>query len=157
MTEGMFHPIHCAKSANVASFADYTSGNIYTDIVRMSDFDELHFLVIRGAGAVGTATIEVNACDDSTPTTNADVAFTYRVCATSDTWGAWTASEATGFTTTAAADYMYQIKVKASDLTDGYGYVRLKLTEVDSTACDGAILALGIKGRYNPKARTAIP
>lgn len=142
------HVVHVGTSGFVASYADYTTGNPATDVVNMSKWDEALFLVVKGSGAVGTATITVEACSNTTPSATQAIVFDYWTCTSVDTWSDMSTATAAGFTTTAGADQVYAIRVKAIDLYSTYKYVRLQFTEVDSTACDGTVICILTKGRY---------
>jgi hypothetical protein len=135
-------------SAEVAANEDIFNGNPASDVIRLSENDEILFIIHKSAGAVGTATITVESCDDVTPTTHTAIPFKYRAMTTNGTWGAVTAAAATGFTTTAGANQMYIVSVKANQLVEGHQFVRLVATEVVDAACDGAILAVLVRGAH---------
>lgn len=136
------HPVHIATSGFIADYSDYTTGNPATDVVSLANYDSVLFLILKSSGATGTATITVESCDNVTPDTATAIAFTYWTCTTPDTWGEATAATSSGFTTTASADDMYAIEINSSQLSGTDQFVRLQFTEVDSTACDGAVLCI---------------
>ena len=140
--------VHVGPSANIASFADLTTGNPATDIVNMSNWGRCTFIIIKGAGAVGTATITVESCDTVVPGTATPIPFYYRKCSTIDTFGEWTFCGVAGFTMTAGADQIYEITVDDTFLYSTNKYVRLQFTEVDSTATDGAVTAILTEPRH---------
>lgn len=146
MEEVLF--VHVGTSGFIASYADFTTTNPATDIVSMKNYNRCTFVLIYGAGAVGTATVTVESCDTVVPGTATAIAFNYRVCTTPDTWGEVTACAATGFTTAANADKMYLIEVNAAELYSTNSFVRLQFTEVDSTAVDGTVIAIMSQPRY---------
>lgn len=145
--------ILAGASAFVADFADYSSGNPATDVINMSNWRRIIFIIAKGAGAVGTATITIESCDDVTPTTATAIQFYYRksVGAT-DTFTAWAINAAsgatTGVTTTAGADQVYEFTVTDDMLSGSDKYVRLKVTQVDVTATKGAIVAILCEPRH---------
>lgn len=143
-----FHPIHCAPSGFIAANEDIFNGDPATDVINLAEYGSVIFFIICNAGAVGTATITVESCDDVTPTTTTEIAFKYWECTTPDIWSDMKAAESTGFTTAAAADKMYAIEVSAEELADTDQFVRLKCTEVADAAVDGAIMAIAGRGRY---------
>ena len=145
----MINPYNCSPSGIIAAYEDVFNGDPSTDIVGLSRYEEVVFLIVKAAGATGTATITVEACDDVTPSNNTAIAFRYKVCTSGNTWGAWTAATTAGFATTAGANQAYMIAVKAEDLTAGYEYVRLVATEVVDSPCDGAILCILMSPRYS--------
>jgi len=106
------------------------------------------FVIQKGAGATGTATITVESCDDTTPSTATAIAFKYRVCTSGDTFGAWTAATSAGFTTTAGADQVYEISIISANLYSTDKYVRLQCTEVVNSPCDGGMCAIMTEPRY---------
>jgi len=143
-----FHPVHCATSGVIAANEDMFNGDPATDIISLSEYGSLLFLVACNAGAVGTATLTVESCDDVTPTTATAVPFNYWECTTPDVWSDMKTATATGFTTAAAADKMYAIEISAEALYSTDSFVRLQCTEVVDGAVDGAILAIAGRGRY---------
>ncbi len=137
-----------APSAIVAANEDVFNGDPPTDVISLENYEEALFIIVKNAGAVGTATITVESCDDTTPTTTTAVAFRYTATTTGNTIGAITKAAAAGFTTTAGADQLYAISIKSDELSGSDKYVRMQVTEVDSTACDGAIISIGCYPRY---------
>lgn len=138
------HFLNCAGSSFIAANEDMFNGDPATDVLSMKNADEIHFLIAKNAGATGTATITVESCDDTTPSNTTAVAFQYRAQTTIDTWGAWQDAAATGFTTTAGADQLYQVRITQNGLSSTDAFVRLKATEVVDSACDGAIIAFAV-------------
>lgn len=129
--------------------ADAFAGTKYTDVINMKDFNHVQFVIQKGAGATGTSTITVEACDNVTPSNVSAVPFKYQVCTTGDTFGVLTAAEATGFATTAGADQLYKIEVDADALAaSGYGYIRLKAVEVENDPVLGGVIAILTEPRY---------
>jgi hypothetical protein len=129
--------------------ADAFAGTVYSDIVNMKNYESAQFIIIKGVGASGTATITVEACDNVSASNVSAIPFTYQACTTGDTWGARTDAATTGFTTTAGSSQLYKIDVKASDLaSSGYGYVRLKSVEVVDSAVLGGILVNLTDSKY---------
>jgi len=122
--------------------ADVFAGTVNTDIVKAMG-GSVTFFVILGTVATGTTTVTIEACDDNVPTTTSAVAFMYRTYAATDLPGAWTACAATGFTTAATTNYMYEIRVDVGDLGAlGYEYVRLHAVEVVNDPSDGSVLCI---------------
>jgi len=140
--------IHCADSAIIAANEDMFNGNPATDVIHLDHYRECTFVIIKNAGGTGTATITVESCDDVTPSTTTAVAFKYRKIQDPDTHGAWTDATSSGFTTAAEADVIYEVVVYADGLSGTDEFVRMQCTEVDSTACDGAIYAYLTDPRY---------
>jgi len=115
-----------------------------SDVFNMKNYMGCEFLIIKGAGGTGTATITVNACDDAVPSNRTAIPFRYRVNTSGDTWGAVTVATSAGFTTTAGANQLYEIIVDGAELGKlSLGYVELTATEVVNSPCTGSILWVG--------------
>lgn len=134
--------------------------NTSSDIVNVSNYHNVTFLLVKGAGGVGTATITVDVCDDVTPSNTAKVGYYYRrYNATAGTWGTLTArTAAQSFATTAQANDMYEITVDTNAIADitvngtkGHKYCRLNITQVDATACYHAVVVILGDARYGKR------
>jgi hypothetical protein len=143
----MYTPYHVVNALPPA--ADAFAGTVVTDVINLKNWQHVSFLVQCGAGAVGTSTITVEACDDTTPTNMEAIPFIYQECVSGDTFGEVKQAEASGFTTAAAANKMYKIEVDAQALAkSGYSYVRLKSVEVVDDPVVGGVIAVLTGGRY---------
>ena len=140
--------VNVGGSAFITANEDIFNGDPATDVINMSNWDRATFMIQKGAGAVGTATITVESCDDVAPSNTTAIPFKYRACVVADTFGAWTDATAAGFTTTAGADQIYEISVEASALSGTDKYVRMKMTEVANDPCDGGVSAILTNPRY---------
>ena len=143
------HHIINMGSSFIASQADIFNGDPTTDVVKMANWELCTFLIQKGSGATGTATITVQSCDDYTPTTGTDIAFKYRTQTSGDTWSAWTDATSAGFTTTAGANQLYEIAVSGEDLEDGDVGVQMTMTEVANDPCEGAVVAILAEPRHS--------
>lgn len=142
----MNHNIHWTNG--LVPLADYIDTNRATDIIKCESGGAL-FLVYEGAGATGTATITIEACDNVTPSNTTAIPFIYRAMTTADTWGAWTAATTAGFGTTAGANHLYEIYADSAEMAEeGYGYVRLQLTELVNGAVLGGVIIGLVDTRY---------
>jgi hypothetical protein len=131
-----------------APVADAYDGDPATDIVQAAGEGVL-FFVQEGVGTTGTMTLTIEACDDTTPSNTTAVPFIYRTNTTSDTWSAWTAATAAGFTTTAGSNHLYQAYVDTAELAEeGYGYVRGQMTESVNAAVLAGVSIWIINPRY---------
>ena len=129
--------------------ANVFAGAVPTKVINMKNWGCACFVVQCGVGAVGTATITIEACSDATPTLTTAIPFFYQECVTGDTYGPITQAPATGFTTAAASNKVYKVFVLEQSLAlTGYGYVRLKSTEVVVGAIAGGVVAVLSKGRF---------
>jgi len=140
--------VHCAPTAIIANNEDIFTGSPVTDVIHLDHYRECTFVVIKNAGGTGTATVTINSCSNAAGTTAADVAFMYREVTAPDTHGAWTAATSTGVSIAAGADEIWEFRVNANGLDGTNEFVKMTLTEVDSTAVDGAILAILTDPRY---------
>ena len=52
--------------------------NTASDIYNMQSYNAITFVLYKAAGAVGTATITVDACNDVTPSNTAKCGYFYR-------------------------------------------------------------------------------
>lgn len=128
--------------------ADAFAGTVATDIIE-NQGEGILFTIMKGVGATGTSVITVLACDDTVPTSTTAVPFKYRISTTPDTWGAWTDVAATGFTTTAGSNQLYEVWAAAeAQAATGYAYVKLVATESVDSAVVGAVLAQLVGGRF---------
>ena len=130
------------------SAADMFNGNLTTDVLSLSNYGTIIFYLTKGAGAVGTATITVESCDDTSATTSTAVAYNYAVCTSGNTWGALTAAGTAGFTTTAGANQCYAIEIRADQLSGSDQYVRAVFTETANAAVEGAVISIGFTPKY---------
>jgi hypothetical protein len=127
------------------------NGSPGSDIVSLRDYQEALFVVSQKTGGTntGVATITIEACDDVSASNTSAIAFDYfknEAAASSDDFGARQSVAATGFATTANKDAIYMIPVKASDLPDGYPFVRLKTAEAVDDPVLGNVLVILSKG-----------
>jgi hypothetical protein len=136
--------------------ADAFAGTNATDIIKMPG-EGILFTRFDGAGATGTDTVTVLACDDVSASNTHAVAFKYRVSTTPDVWGDWTEATTTGFATTAGANQMYQIWVAAEELAHiGYAYVKVVFTELVNSEVTGCVIATLIGARYSEQPESLI-
>lgn len=110
---------------------DTNNTAVGTDVVDAGDNHWLTFCLQLG-NLAGDATLTVEQCDNTTPSTAAAIAFSYRKSAAvgTNTLGALTASASTGITLANATDdnKMVIVEIDPSQLDDGYPYVRLYVT-----------------------------
>lgn len=125
----------------LAPVADAFAGTVNSDVVSMKRHNRVRFVVVKGAGGTGTSTVTIEACDDTTPSNVSAIPFRYRRTVAGSNPGAWAEATAAGFTTTAAANEIYECEVEAEKLSaSGYGYVRLTAVEVANDPVLGGIL-----------------
>jgi hypothetical protein len=128
--------------------ADAFDGTVTSDVFSMKNHKLAVGIIYKGAGATGTSTITVLACDDTTPTTTEAIPFKYQAITSGDTPGAITAATTSGFTTTAGSSQRYLIYIDASDLADsGYGYCQIQAVEDANDPVLGGIDILLFEGK----------
>ena len=134
----------------LAPVADAFSGSVYSDIFNMKDWEEVQFLIIRGAASgAGTATITVEACDDVSASNVSAVPFAYQVASVGDTYGAPALATYSGVVFGAGAGLIMKVNVsKEALLASGYSYLRLKSAEVADFTYVGCIVATFTGGRF---------
>jgi len=121
-----------------------------SDVINVTNQHSATFIIHKGAGAVGTGTVTVQACDTVGPGNILAIPFRYRrMIGTGNTWGALTVATNAGFVTTAAANDLYEITVDPAEVTNaivngarGNHFVRLHIVQVDATAVLCGILAI---------------
>lgn len=129
----------------LAPKADRFDTNPATDVLSMANGEMITFIVAHQGGTTGNAKIQLEACDNVTPSNSQAIPFRYRKLTTgdSDTIGNITeVAAATGVTTVGAEDTIYECSVKAEELPAGYPFVRCKLTEVTNDPVNGVVIAL---------------
>lgn len=159
ISRSFFDDFHVAigRSPVADAFATTTGTS---DVVNMKNFHSVTFLVFWGVGTTGTVKIQVEACDNTTPSNTTAIPFRYRVITggldAGDTAGAITVATASdGYTTTAGSHQIVVVEADASELADtGYGYVRCKCTEVVDSALLGGVLILQGKPRFDTTTST---
>ena len=127
---------------------DLFNGNLTTDIISLANYGGAIFILAKGPGATGTATITVESCDDTSGTTTTAVAFNYAVCTSGNTWGNITAATSSGFVTTAGANQAYAIEIRDDQLSGTDKYVRAVFTETANDPVDGAVISIGMGPKY---------
>ena len=132
----------------VAPSADLFNGNPAGQIVSLSNYDNAVFLIVKGTGAAGTATVTVEATDDSVPTTVEAIPFRYRLNEVSDTWSDWIDAPAAGFEMPAGADKQALIEVRDRELPDDKPNLRIKLDEVVNDPVTGCVLCIMDRPNY---------
>jgi hypothetical protein len=123
--------------------ANVFASTVYSDIISMKGAEKIIFILQRGVGASGTATITVEACDNVSPSNTAAVPFRHKQITGGDVEGALTDAAAAGYTTTAGSNAIDIIEVDAERLAaEGYGFCRVKSVEVNASAVLAGILAI---------------
>ncbi len=127
--------------------ADYTAGNVQTDIFSMENWSSITFFVYKGVGTAGTATVTIEACDDVDASNVTAIAYRYSSNTATDVIGDLTDVGVAGVTISAGSSQIWAFTVNADELVSNRKFVRMVLTEVDSTAVLGGIMAVLSGGR----------
>ena len=127
--------------------ADFTAGDVETDIFSMKNWSSITFFVFKGAGGVGVTTATIEACDDVDASNVTAIAFRYSSNTATDVIGDLTNALAAGVSITAGANQIWAFTVNADELVSNREFVRLVLTETESTAVTGCVLAILSGGR----------
>jgi len=133
---------------NVVAPVDWDTAAVTGDAFSMENWS--HASIIIQLGVTGAAaTITVAESDDAAGTTTTDIAFKYAAEATGsgDTLGALTACAATGFATGTGDSIMYVIEIDAADLSEGYPWIIVSITDPGASTL-GSVVAVLSGGRY---------
>jgi hypothetical protein len=133
--------VTCAKLPD----ADLYNSDPATDVYNMKNYDRITFILVEGAGGTGTAVLTVEECTSAAAAGATAIAYRYKTCAdagSADTWSAWTAIASTGYTTVAGANKMVAIEVRSNELSAGYPFIRLQLTEDANDPVDACVMAI---------------
>lgn len=142
----------CQLVIGLSASNDLYNGDPATDVVNMRAYSRATFLLHQKTSGSphGTATITVEACSSAAGSSATAIPFKYRKKTTgaSSVWGAITAVAATGVSTTANEDTIYEITIQDTDLPEAKKYCRAVFTEVVDSPVYGACSILLEGGRY---------
>lgn len=132
--------------------ADRYNANPAGDYINAKYFDRIEWLLSQATAGTntGTAVVTVLAATLADGTGAEAVEFKYRKKTTgaSAVMGAVTDATASGFTTTANEDTIYEIELESAKLPADKPFVALKLTEGVNDPVTACAIALGICTRY---------
>lgn len=127
----------------IAPAADPFAGTATGDWVKLSHYRRCMFLIIRGVGTTGTATITVQAATNAAGDNPEAVVFHWtRALTSTELPAALTKATTAGFTTTASGIDTYKVEVDARDLPAGKPFVALKSVEVADSPVLGTVVAV---------------
>ena len=78
MAETQALHMNAYHSGIVTANEDIFNGTATTDILSMANYEEVCFIIAKGAGGSGKAVVTVESCDDTSGTTTTAVAYNYR-------------------------------------------------------------------------------
>ena len=122
---------------------DINGGAVESDYFGTQNAD--HVSIVLTLGVTGAAsTITLFESDDAAGTTETAIAFDYYAeeTAAGDTLGARTAATTSGFATSTNDGIIYVIEVDAAQLTEGYPYLVLKLSNPAVATLASAVAVL---------------
>lgn len=104
---------------------DTTTNAPTCDIFSMQNYNHATIILQTGTNSKGFA-ITVEECTSAAGAGNTALSdFNYREMATTDTWGALTASSGTITVADADDNHVFAIEIDADELTNGYPWVKL--------------------------------
>ena len=125
--------ITIAEQAHVVNILTPQSvaGAVVADIFSMENYSHATIIVTAAATDADAGFITIEECDDFTPTNDTAIGFSYYAETTDsgDTLGArTTAVAATGIDVSANNNIIYVIELDASELSEGYPCVAMKIS-----------------------------
>lgn len=135
---------------------DITAGGT-TDVWSMENYAHASIIIALGVTNAASA-ITVEECDNFTPSTHPAIGFSYYAEETDggDTLGARTTVGVGGFSTSANDGIFYVIEVDASQLSDGFGHMRLSFGSPSGTTIASIIVILSGSRYAEEQSPTAI-
>lgn len=118
-----------------------------------------HVDIILTLGVTGAAsTVTIEESDDSSGSNTTAIAFDYyaETTAAGDTLGSRTAATTAGFATSTNNGIIYVISIDASQLTDGYPYLVLKMSDPSAATLASAVAVLSGFRYQEESTQTAI-
>lgn len=143
---------------NVLPPIDITGGAT-GDRFKMTNYSHATIIVQIGVSAAAPTKIIVKECTAATSGTATAIAFDYYAeeTAAGDTLGAKQTAAATGITPSANNTIFYVIELDARDLSDGYPWVEVSITNASGNSVIASIVAILSGARYsNDQNATAI-
>lgn len=128
---------------NILPPIDINGAGATSDYFSLKEYQYVDIIIQLGVtGAASTVT--VFEADDVTPSNETAIAFKYRAedTAAGDTLGALTTATVAGFATSTNDNIFYVIRIDASQLTQGYPYVAIKMSDPSAATVVSAIAIL---------------
>lgn len=136
------------------------TGGVYGDVFNMANFAHATIIIQVGVSAAAFTKILLAECLAATghSGTAVPIAFNYYAeeTAAGDTLGARTAVAATGITPSANDTIMYVIELDAAELSEGYNWVELHLTNTSNSVIASAVAILSGARFAGDQSATAI-
>lgn len=134
------------------------SGGKTGDVFSMENYSHATIIVQVGVSAAAFTKILVNECTAFAGTNATAIAYNYykEETASGDTLSAKTAATTAGVTPTANDNVFYVIEIDASELSDGYNFVQLQLTNGTNSVIASAVAILSGSRYAGTQSATAI-
>jgi len=142
---------------NIIPPVDINAAAPTSDYFSLKNYDHASIVLTLGVtGAASTVTLEES--DDNAGSNTTAIAFSYyaETTAVGDTLGVRTAATTAGFATSTNDSITYVIEVDASQLTDGYPYLVLKLSDPSAATLVSAVAILSGARYAEETTQTAI-
>lgn len=152
-----FHISEQGHVVNIIPPVDINGAAKNSDVFSMKNYSHVDIVIQLGVtGAASTVTVE--ECDDVTPTNSTAIAFAVykEETAAGDTLGARTAVTTSGFATSTNDNVMYVISIDADELTDGYPYLRIAMSDPTASTIVSAVAVLSGPRYGKQQSATAI-
>lgn len=142
---------------NILPAVDITGG-VTGDRFSMENYRHATIIITVGVSAAAWTKIIVRECDAASGGTATDIGFNLYAeeTAAGDTLGARQEVAAAGYTPSANNSIMYVIEIDAAELTDGYPWIELALTNGVNSVIAAAVAVLSGPRYANDQSATAI-
>lgn len=150
---------NCAEEGHVVNVlppVDITGGKT-GDVFTMERHAHVSIIIQIGVSAAAFTAILLKECTSFAAAGATAIAFNYyaETTAAGDTLAARAAATAAGITPSANDNIMYIIELDASELSDGYQYVQLALTNTTNSVLASAVAILS-GSRYAKDANATV-
>lgn len=134
------------------------SGGVTADVFSMENYGHASIIVAIGTSAAAFTKIIVNECTDFAGSNATAIAFNYyeETTAAGDTLSAKNSATTAGVTPSANDSIFYVIELDARELSDGYGFVQVQLTNGTNSVIASVGVVLSGSRYGNPESATAI-
>ena len=127
------------------------AGGVTGDRFTMENYAHATIIVQLGVSAATPPTIIVKECTAASGGTATAIAYNYYAeeTASGDTLGAKTAATTSGIAPSANNNIFYVIELDARELSDGYPWVEVSLSNASASSTIASIVAILSGGRFN--------
>lgn len=135
------------------------NGGVTGDRFKMNNYGHATIVVQVGVSAAAFTKIIVNECDAATSGNSTAIAYKLAAeeTAAGDTLSAFEDVAAAGRTPSANDNIFYVIEIDAAQLSEGYNWIEVQLTNASGNSVIASCLAILTGGRYQNEANaTAI-